>query len=147
MVCLLFLNVENALHLSLIINKKKGKEVVHNITILSLILLINLPYWLWHALVLGSEGLIALLLLPSSIEQPVDQWQLLLNEHVMMGEPGEKGTNKSLIRALSGSSHCLLSECSWCSFVQPTSSGAISISSDLEDIQLQQETCTNVCAA
>lgn len=84
--------------------------MVHNITILSLILLINLPYWLWHALVQGSEGLIALFLLPSSIQQPVNQWQLLLNEHVMMGEPGEKGTNKSLIRAQSGSSHCLLSE-------------------------------------
>lgn len=88
----------------------KRKEAVHNITVLSLILLINLPYWLWHALVLASEGLIALFLLPSSIHQPVDQWQLLLNEHLMMGEPREKGTNKSLIRALSGSSHWLLSE-------------------------------------
>lgn len=51
----------------------KRKEVVHNITILSLILLINVPYWLWHALVLPSEGLIALFLLPSSIHKPVDQ--------------------------------------------------------------------------
>lgn len=45
----------------------------------------------------------------SSIHKAVDQWQLLLNEHVMMGEPREKGTNKSLIRALTVSSHCLLS--------------------------------------
>lgn len=44
----------------------------------------------------------------SSIHKAVDQWQLLLNEHVMMGEPREKGTNKSLIRALTVSSHCLL---------------------------------------
>lgn len=59
--------------LSLIINKMKRKEVVHNVTILSLILLINLPYWLWHALVLASDGLIALFLLTSSIHKPVDQ--------------------------------------------------------------------------
>lgn len=45
----------------------------------------------------------------SSIHKAVDQWQLLLNEHVMMGEPREKGTNKSLIRVLTVSSHCLLS--------------------------------------
>lgn len=51
----------------------KRKEVVHTATILSLILLINLPYWLWHALVIPSEGLIALFLLPLSIRRPVDQ--------------------------------------------------------------------------
>jgi len=70
-VILLFLKVQYIL--PLIINKMKRKEVVYNVTILSLILLINLPYWLWHAFVLPSEGLIAPFLLPSSIHKPVDQ--------------------------------------------------------------------------